>query len=690
MAMYSILTNLQALAKALGGEVSGGQVLAPGPGHSAIDRSLSVKLDSGAPDGFVTHSFAGDDPIACRDHVRTKAGLEPFKPNGIGRHRASDDAIERALLAAVAKQSVGKSKGRIVAESGYTDIDGTLLYQVVRLEPKSFRQRRPDGKGGWIWQLDERRVIYRWPELLAYPDATVFVCEGEKDADRVASLGHCATTVAGGKWTDECVQALVGRDVIILQDNDQPGREKSLAAAQALHGSAKAIRIVSLPDLPEKGDVSDWLDADARRAEKFVDVCFDVPEWSPDAASSTDSAGREDDHRVNARGVGIEAKTELSEWDAGDDVQPPPPRQWLLGNVFARRFISSLFAEGGAGKTAMRYAQYLSLVTGKQLTGEYVFQRCRVLIVSLEDDADEVRRRILAARLHHGIDLSEVRGRLFLAAPGKKVGKLMTLDKKGRPVRGTLADVLEAAIAKRKIDLISLDPFVKTHAVDENLNKQVDEVVEVLTELAIKHDMAGDIPHHTSKGVADPGNASRGRGASSMKDAGRLIYTLTTMSAEEAQAFGIQEDRRRLYVRVDSAKVNIAPPMAKAKWFRIVGVPLNNATELYPNGDEVQTVEPWTPPDPWKGLGVDILNRILTEIDAGLPDGNRYSNASKANERAAWKVVKRHAPDKTEGQAREIIKAWVKNGVLIAEEYENPLTRKQVKGLRVDNSKRPG
>jgi RecA-family ATPase len=202
--------------------------------------------------------------------------------------------------------------------------------------------------------------------------------------------------------------------------------------------------------------------------------------------------------------------------------------------------------------------------------------------------------------LHHGIELSEVRSWLFLAAAGKNVGKLMTLDKKGCSRRGTLADLLEATIVKRKIDLISLDPFVKTHAVDENMNKQVDEVVGVLTELAIKHDITVDIPHHTSKGPADPGNASRGRGASSMKDAARLIYTLTTMTAEEAQAFGIEEDQRRLLVRMDSAKVNITPPMAKAKWFRIVGVPIGNATKLYPSGDIVQTVEPWTPPDLWR------------------------------------------------------------------------------------------
>ena len=259
-----MLTNLQTLAKALGGEVNRSQVLAPGPGHSAIDRSLSVKLDSNAPDGFLVHSFAGDDPLVCRDHVREKAGLEPFKPNGGGRQRASNDAIERALMAAVAGQRRDGNKHRIVAKYDYTDATGVLLYQVLRLEPKSFRQRRPDGKGDWIWELDERRVLYRWPELLKYPDGTVFICEGEKDADRVAGLGDCATTIAAGKWTEECVTALAGRDVIILEDNDNAGRAKALAAAQALHATAKTIRIVSLPDLSDKGDVSDWLDAACR------------------------------------------------------------------------------------------------------------------------------------------------------------------------------------------------------------------------------------------------------------------------------------------------------------------------------------------------------------------------------------------------------------------------------------------
>jgi hypothetical protein len=213
-----VFANLQTLARALDGEVSNGQVLAPGPGHSATDRSLSVMLDAGAPGGFVVNTFSpADDPIICKDYVRERLGLPKFKTNG--HHRASPEDVERLLQRAVA-QPTTRSKINIVATYDYCDVDGALLYQVLRLEPKDFRQRRPDCNGGWIWKLEDRRVLYRLPELLKYPDATIFITEGEKDADNIAALNLCATTVATGKWTNDCVAALAGRDVIILEDND--------------------------------------------------------------------------------------------------------------------------------------------------------------------------------------------------------------------------------------------------------------------------------------------------------------------------------------------------------------------------------------------------------------------------------------------------------------------------------------
>ena len=187
--------------------------------------------------------------------------------------------------------------------------------------------------------------------------------------------------------------------------------------------------------------------------------------------------------------------------------------------------------------------------------------------------------------------------------------------------------------------------------------------------MTAKYDIAIDTPHHTSKGPADPGNANRGRGAGAMKDGCRLIYTLATMTMDEAKAFGVSEDERRYLIRMDSGKVNIAPPISQARWFRLVGVVLGNATELYPHGDVVQTVEPWTPPEVWTDLSIDLLNRILTTIDAGLPDGNRFTDGPRSPERSAWKVIVEHAPTKTEAQAREVVRMWVKNGVLVRRDY---------------------
>jgi len=93
--------------------------------------------------------------------------------------------------------------------------------------------------------------------------------------------------------------------------------------------------------------------------------------------------------------------------------------------------------------------------------------------------------------------------------------------------------------------------------------------------------------------------------------------------------------------------------------------------------------------NPWEGLSSIVLNAALTEIDDGVNNGQRYSAAPAATDRAAWKVVQKHCPDRTESQCREIIRTWVKNGVLFDDDYDDPVKRKTRKGLRLNHAKRP-
>lgn len=393
-----------------------------------------------------------------------------------------------------------------------------------------------------------------------------------------------------------------------------------------------------------------------------------------------------DEAKQQSKGNSHDEAAALEIWDAGNDNYEIEPRGWLLGTMFCRRFLSSLLADGGVGKTAVRIAQLISLASGRSLTGEHVFQRCRVLIMSFEDDRDELRRRVYAVLRYHKIKPADVRGWLFLAAPkGLKLAEI----KDGAPQTGALVKLLRDAIASRALDVVSLDPLVKTHRLPENDNTGIDFVSELLTTTAIEENCAINSPHHTKKGLMTPGNADAGRGASSMKDAGQLIYTLTPMSEDEAKQFGVSEADRRSLIRMDSAKVNLAPHTSSAKWFRLVGVSLDNGNALYPKGDVVQTVEPWEPPDTWEGLDSQLLNRILSDIDAGMANGQRYSTANAATTKGAWRVVQSLAPDKSEGQCRQIIAAWVKSGALFTEDYDDPIERKVRKGLRLNPNKRP-
>ena len=148
----------------------------------------------------------------------------------------------------------------------YRTLDGSVAGEVVRGPGKRFRQRRPDGDGGWAWKAPVTPILYQWPELAAQPDKPVWVVEGEKDADTLAGLGLRATTNAAGagKWRAAHTSALFDLSppaVYVIPDHDVPGRRHASSVTEALTTAGLAAAIVPLPDSPEHGDVSDWLAA---------------------------------------------------------------------------------------------------------------------------------------------------------------------------------------------------------------------------------------------------------------------------------------------------------------------------------------------------------------------------------------------------------------------------------------------
>jgi putative DNA primase/helicase len=187
-------------------------------------------------------------------------------------------------------------KRRIVATYDYHDADGRLVFQVVRFEPKDFRQRRPDGNGGWVWSVKGCPVLpYRLPAIhTATQDKCVYTCEGEKDCDRLASADLTATCNAGGagKWKKQHAEYLVGLHVAIFADNDDPGRKHAEQVARSLAGKAASIKVVELPDLPPKGDVSDWLDA-GHTVDELRAIVAATAEWEAGQADAADAVEAE-------------------------------------------------------------------------------------------------------------------------------------------------------------------------------------------------------------------------------------------------------------------------------------------------------------------------------------------------------------------------------------------------------------
>lgn len=259
-------------------DVRGNNVHCPVATHA--DRNPSFSVRAGETASVVVHCHGGCSQeqvfAALRERGLWGAGLAD-----VADFREPSRQVQRP-----AQRAEDKVQRRQVATYDYSGDDG-LRYQVVRFDPKDFRQRRPDGQGGWIWNLDGvERIPYGLHELRAAPpEAIVFSLEGEKDCDAFAALGLVATTNAGGagKWDASFGEYLAARHVVVIPDNDDVGRSHAQAVAASVAPYAASVRVLSLPGLSAKGeDASDWLTAGGTK-EALLKLASDAPLWTADA-----------------------------------------------------------------------------------------------------------------------------------------------------------------------------------------------------------------------------------------------------------------------------------------------------------------------------------------------------------------------------------------------------------------------
>lgn len=432
------------LEKLHGVKRSGAGWVARCPAHD--DNRASLSIGVGDNGGTLVHCHAG----CAHEAIVGAAGL------------TMADLFEKA--AAPSANGSTRGRGEQVATYDYVDERGELLFQAVRYAfPKGFAQRSPDGRGGWRWGLNgARRVLYRLPEVLEAValEKPIYLVEGEKDADRLNTLGLTATTnpMGAGKWLQEYGGSLAGARVVILPDNDDPGRAHAHLVARELAGIATDVRIVELPALPPKGDVSDWLDA-GRSREDLEALVTRGP--ATDTAVPTFMLLRD-----------LVTRPEL--------LQPP---ECVVPRLAFRARGVATCAQDKAGKSTLLAHAVTAVTTGRSFLGEPVGARHRRAVwVGLEEALGDAVRRFNDL----GADLDGV--------------QILVIQ------RPDVLDELRALLTSWPADLVVLDSLqecarvTRGEAPADGDNAGWGAVIRPWIAAAREHDIALSILHHMTKG----------------------------------------------------------------------------------------------------------------------------------------------------------------------------------------------
>ncbi|WP_315737956.1 AAA family ATPase [Bradyrhizobium sp. SZCCHNR1093] len=388
------------------------------------------------------------------------------------------DEIDGAAPRPTANGRAQLKFGQPVALYNYVDEHGNLLFQVARYQPKTFKQRRPDGSGGWVWNTEGiARVPYRLRELIeAEHDATLIV-EGEKDVDGLYERGFVATTNPGGagKWHPDLSRHFKGRDVVIIPDNDEPGEKHAAQVAAALRGIARSVRILRLPGLPAKGDVSDWF-ATGGTADELAKLIDEVPAEQPS-----------------------EAKHRLTYFN---DCAVAVRKRWIMKGLLAFGETSAWIGPPGCGKSALLTEIAVHCASADNWRGHKAKQACGVVILALER-ADLCKRRLHAYAQRDGLvdlPIAVHAGVIDLMNPSSV---------------SLIAEIIREAERQfdRRVGLVVVDTFAKSIAAgggDEDKARDQNRVAANLRLLQEELEVHVALIGHTGK---DEGRGARGSNA---------------------------------------------------------------------------------------------------------------------------------------------------------------------------------
>ena len=346
-----------------------------------------------------------------------------------------------------------------------------------------------------------------------------------------------------------------------------------------------------------------------------------------------------------------------------------PPRPWVYGRWLLRGTVTAVIAPGGVGKSIFMAGTALTLSSGKEALGKTVCDGPqRVWLWNLEDDGDELSRQLNAFAKHHGIIKKDCADRLFVdsAMDGAELCTAME-DKKSFRIFEPVYVALLRELSNRHIDVLIIDPFVSSHAVDENANIKIDAIAKKWGRLAKQANCAIVLVHHSRKLGGQKVTAETSRGAGALINAVRSALVLNRMDKEEAKQFGIEgEDQRCRYFSVVDDKHNRAPP-ENADWYRMISVPLGNGVSNglggTEGGDDVGVVEPWIPPNPFDGVDDEAIGKVQQIVAGG-----EWRENIQAKDWLGYAIAETLGRDPNNSADRsalnKLIKAWIAAGYL--------------------------